>query len=272
MAERGGAGTKWTRDETVAALSLYCQIPFGQMRHENARVIDLAKRLGRTPASIAMKLGNLASFDPFHQARGVGGLPNASALDKEVWDEFYGKWDVLAAAYEAPEEIGWRGLGALAEATGSEVGEVSRGIPEDRDTTAPTEKISLATMRIGQQFFRSAVLSAYGGSCCVTGIAASELLRASHIVPWAERRESRLNPANGLCLNALHDAAFDRGLITIGEDWTLRVSGRVKGAMPQATYERFFLAFDGGPVRRPERWVPAGEYLEWHRGRVFRAA
>lgn len=90
-------------------------------------------------------------------------------------------------------------------------------------------------------------------------------------MPWAERKETRLDPANGLCLNALHDAAFDRGLITVGEDWTLRVSGRVREKMPREVWEGFFARFDGGEVRRPERWEPAGEYLEWHRGRLFLA-
>lgn len=221
------------------------------MRHENAQVIALAAALGRTPASVAMKLGNLASFDPFHKARGIGGLPNASALDKAVWIEFYGRWDALAEATPA----------ALVES----VAEEAAALPE-------TERVALTTIRRGQQFFRNAVLSAYGAECCVTGITEPALLRASHIVPWAERKETRLDPANGLCLNALHDAAFDRGLITVGGDWTLRVSGRVRETMPRETWREFFGRFDGAIVKRPERWEPAGEYLEWHRGRVFVAS
>lgn len=248
MADSGGAGKRWTRDETLAALSLYCQIPFGQMREGNARVIDLARQLMRTPASVGMKLANFASLDPFHAARGVGGLPNTSQLDREVWEEFYGRWEALADATPS----------ALVEA----VVEEDAAIPE-------TERAALVVLRRGQQFFRNAVLSAYGGECCVTGITHGALLRASHIVPWKERKETRLDPANGLCLNALHDAAFDRGLITVGEDWTLKVSGRVRGVRPQETWQGFFARFDGAIVKRPERWEPAGEYLEWHRGRVF---
>lgn len=41
------------------------------------------------------------------------------------------------------------------------------------------------------------------------------LLNASHIIPWSVDVQNRLNPRNGLCLNAILDRAFDRGLMTI---------------------------------------------------------
>lgn len=54
----------------------------------------------------------------------------------------------------------------------------------------------------------------------LTGISDTALLRASHIIPWkdcASDRE-RLDVHNGLLLSALWDAAFDRGLVTFGDD------------------------------------------------------
>ena len=66
-------------------------------------------------------------------------------------------------------------------------------------------------------FFRMSVLMSYGNACCITGLKNKELLVASHIKPWSVSniKTERTNPSNGLCLNAMHDKAFDRGLITI---------------------------------------------------------
>ena len=72
--------------------------------------------------------------------------------------------------------------------------------------------------RVGQRLFRDAVLTAYNARCCITGLAVYRLLVAGHIMPWREDPSQRLNPANGLCLSALHDRAFDIGLITIRPD------------------------------------------------------
>ena len=43
----------------------------------------------------------------------------------------------------------------------------------------------------------------------------------SHIKPWAEDKSNRLNPHNGICLNSIHDRAFDRGLITIDKGYKI---------------------------------------------------
>ena len=54
----------------------------------------------------------------------------------------------------------------------------------------------------------------------MTGIADPALLRASHIVPWAECDDDahRLDVHNGLLLSALWDAAFDSGKISFADD------------------------------------------------------
>ena len=67
---------RWTREETILAINLYCKIPFGKMHSRTSEVQELAKLINRTSASIALKLGNFASFDPALNARGVGGLAN----------------------------------------------------------------------------------------------------------------------------------------------------------------------------------------------------
>jgi len=67
-----------------------------------------------------------------------------------------------------------------------------------------------------------------------------ELLIASHIIPWARDDKNRMNPANGLCLNALHDKAFDKGLITITPDFVVRISDRFLGVLTKTKLEGFF--------------------------------
>lgn len=62
----------------------------------NPKVIEVAKLIGRTPSAVAMKLGNFGAFDPELKARGVIGLTNTSALDRQIWEEFSKDWDGLA--------------------------------------------------------------------------------------------------------------------------------------------------------------------------------
>jgi hypothetical protein len=83
-----------------------------------------------------------------------------------------------------------------------------------------TEAERLAVMRVGQEIFRKALMEYWNGTCPLTGITDPALLRASHIVPWAECESDalRLNVYNGLLLSSLWDAAFDAGLVTFTTD------------------------------------------------------
>jgi hypothetical protein len=84
-----------------------------------------------------------------------------------------------------------------------------------------TEAERMVIQRIGQDVFRDALMVYWGGRCPMTGITEPGLLRASHIVPWAECTDAqRLDVHNGLLLSALWDAAFDRGLVSFADDGT----------------------------------------------------
>lgn len=88
-----------------------------------------------------------------------------------------------------------------------------------------TEAERLVVQRVGQDIFRDALIDYWGGRCPMTGITEKPLLRASHIVPWADcGDEQRLDVHNGLLLSALWDAAFDRGLVSFADDGSLLVS------------------------------------------------
>jgi len=77
----------------------------------------------------------------------------------------------------------------------------------------------------------------------------------------------RMNPHNGLCLNALHDKAFDNGLVTITPEYRIRISERLKS--PHAFCGKHFLPLDGKKIRLPHRFPPARDFLEYHNKYIF---
>jgi len=256
MAAQGGK--RWTRSELLAVLTLYCQIPFGQMHTRNQHVQQLALQLDRTASAIALKLVNFASLDSAHRDRGVAGMSNVSRLDREVWDEYGHQWHLLAEhAFNRPDQNQ-----ELHPPT------TKKAVTFDA-TQECTEAWTTVSVRRRQSFFRNVVLAAYCNRCCITRIGAPALLRASHIVPWAESIENRVNPMNGLCLNALHDAAFDRGFITLDEDRRLVVGCGTAEAMPSDVFHHNFRRYEGHPIALPERYGPGEEFLAHHRNNVF---
>jgi HNH endonuclease len=108
-----------------------------------------------------------------------------------------------------------------------------------------TEAERLVVQRIGQDVFRDALMDYWGGRCPLTGITDPTLLRASHILPWADCTDAqRLDVYNGLLLSALWDAAFDCGLVSFDDDGTPRASPKLSDAA------RMALCFDAVPPLR----------------------
>lgn len=130
-----------------------------------------------------------------------------------------------------------------------------------------TEAERLVVQRVGQDLFRDGLLDLWEGRCAVTGLAVPELLRASHIKPWAdcETDAERLDVYNGLLLAPHLDAAFDRGFITVDDDGAIIVSATLD-AQARAT-----LRLDH-PLRVHDLTDGHRGYLSWHRERVFRKA
>lgn len=247
---------KWTANELLIAMNLYCRLPFGQFNHKQADIVRVANAIGRTPSALSMKLCNLASLDPAHQERGVSGLSNASKLDKEVWYAFQADWETKALESEA----------AIKEALGEETIESE---PEPRTDYTGRDVEGTSQQRRGQDFFRKAVLVSYNFKCCMTGNPVERLLTASHILPWAKSAKDRLNPANGLCLAKTQDAAFDAGLITVDEDLRIVLSKSLKDACSAQTLIENFKQYEGTPIILPSRFRPKDEFLEYHRESVF---
>ena len=128
-----------------------------------------------------------------------------------------------------------------------------------------TEAERLVVQRVGQHIFRRGLLEYWDGRCAITGLAEPELLRASHIKPWAacDTDAERLDIFNGLLLAPHLDAAFDAGFITVAKDGVVLVSNTLP---PDA---RSALGLDGQLTTRGlhrSHW----SYLELHQSKIFR--
>jgi len=105
----------------------------------------------------------------------------------------------------------------------------------------------------------------------LTGINVPRLLVASHIKPWRDFPNERLQPRNGLCLSSLHDAAFDGGFITVDEQLRLVLSKRLKDYFPQPALEQSFVQYEGKPITKPNKIAePEPALLEYHRQVIFK--
>ncbi len=267
QAGRMAAGKRWTRDELLVVLNLYHKLTFGQLHARHPAIVALAKRLGRGPSSVAMKLSNFASLDPALKLRGIRGLEGVSALDRQVWQEFH---EHLEEAVPASEE-GLRRLFGADESSEVEVLPKEGIRVRKRPPTGPTETPAQVKQRRGQEYFREAVLNNFGGRCGVTQLGIRELLVASHILPWGTHPQERLNLRNGLCLSRLHDAAFDQGLIAFDDHLRLLLSPQLKAALAEKAVADNFGAYAGQPLHLPADAVPPElRFLAEHRAKVFR--
>ncbi|MCB1205438.1 MAG: HNH endonuclease [Verrucomicrobiae bacterium] len=129
------------------------------------------------------------------------------------------------------------------------------------------EGLRLMKVRLNQKVFRSILLNLYRETCCVTGIDVPEINRASHIIPWTESRETRMDPRNGLLLSATYDAAFDRNLITLDEDYRIVVSRAISDHYSSEAVKLHFLGYQGKRIWIPPRYRPSQSYLEKHRAK-----
>jgi putative restriction endonuclease len=241
----------WTREELILAFNLYCRTPFGRIHKRNPEILQLASEIGRTPSAVSWKLANFARLDPTLSQRSIKGASHGSKEDIKIWNEFQSDWEQLAFESQA----------LASKLKDLHVEDKTLDFPEGKS------KEAWVRVRLNQSFFRTAVLAAYQTACCITGIDLPELLCASHIVPWSVDVRNRTNPQNGLCLNAIHDRAFDRGLITVTDDYTVRISRQLKKHGGSSI--RILTDFDGATIQLPSHFLPAPEFLQYHQQHIF---
>ena len=121
--------------------------------------------------------------------------------------------------------------------------------------------------RQNQYVFRRMILAIYDYRCCLTGIPVETVLRASHILPWAEDKAERMNPTNGLCLSATYDAAFDRHFISFDDDYRMVLAPALEKYVGNQAYEEAFVSLKGRQLVLPkmEQYAPSVRFLRQHR-------
>jgi putative restriction endonuclease len=247
----------WSREELILAFNLYLKLPFGKMHKHNPEIIKLAELLGRSPSSIGMRLGNFASVDPYHQQRGIGGLKGGMNQVKPIWEEFSNNQEELVFLSEQ----------ILAEKEKTTIENKYIDILDDINNLEGKTALRLVKTRVNQSVFRTMVLNNYCTKCCITGIEIPGFLIASHIVPWSINEKERLNPRNGICLNALHDKAFDQGLITITPNFEVKLSSKLLES--NISLLEYFIKYDKQKISIPTKFIPSEEFLEYHNNNIF---
>lgn len=253
------ARDNWGREQLIVALNLYWKIPYNKISgSSNTLIKEIALSINRTPAALAYKLMNFTSLDSEKQKIGNKGKSAASSSDKEIWNEYFGKWQKLALD----------SLAIFSNIKNKSINEILE-LEDDYEFVEGKEKVRLVKTRVNQNDFRQRILTSYNEKCCITGISFPSLLVASHIIPWSKNEQERLNPRNGICLNSIHDKAFDRGLITITSDYKVKLSDEVLKKQKEINIQKYFLEYEDKHIILPDRFSPSVEFLEYHQKNIF---
>jgi putative restriction endonuclease len=249
----------WTREELILVFNLYLKLPFGKMHTKTPEVIEMANLIDRSVNSIAIRLTNYAACDPYHQNRGVKGMVGGIKQCQPIWDEFFGNKELLIFESE----------NILAEKENVTIEIKYDKILYDLKYLKGETKLREVKTRVNQNVFRQIVIANYSGKCAITGIDLPELLFASHIIPWSKNEEERLNPENGICLSALYDKAFDKGLIAINENLRILISDKLKKKKNHDYYGKYFSTLENQILISPQRYFPKKEFLQYHLDEIF---
>lgn len=250
----------WTREQMILVLNLYMKLPFGKMDRRNPEVKHLAGVINRTANAVAIRLTNYASCDPILKARGVSGMVNGRKQCQPYWDEFVNDRERLI--FESEQILAQKEGTTIEQKFEQDIRDIPKGV------TGETRLRQVKT-RVNQNVFRQIVLANYDSKCALTGIDLSELLVASHIIPWSENEQERLNPENGICLSSLYDKAFDKGLISFADDKRVIFSARLKENIGKEYYAKYFEPVENVMLVTPRKYHINPTFLEWHRDCIF---
>jgi putative restriction endonuclease len=246
----------WTKGETMMAFALYKLLQTSEHDAKNDDVIRLARSLSRTPAAVALKIQNIAAHDPDGKHRG---LVHGSKYDESIWGDYFKNpdgflnkcLDVMSMRINGHPSESFESLDSEAQST-----------PVGRDL--PLE----ATQRYGQSALRNVLLKNYHARCCLTGIDIKELLVVSHIKPWSVSEPTeKVSASNALLLNAFHDRAFDKGLITINQQLKVVVWDELEHSKLN---DKWLYSYEGKRISVPEAGVPDREYVTYHNKNIFK--
>ncbi len=247
----------WTEKEMILALDLYFRLPFGRLNSSTPEVKELAVLIGRTNNSVALRLVNYAACDPYIINSGRKGMPAGKKTCMPYWERFA----------ENREELFYLAAIYRAEYSKQTIEKELHIMPKD---FVGKEREAVIKQRVNQKAFHDMIFANYENRCAITGINIPSLLIASHIVPWADNVKERLNPANGICLSALYDKAFDKGLIGIRpDDYSIILSKELMSYNKEDFFKKHFLEIENKNIILPIEHEPQKEFLDYHINNIF---
>ncbi len=209
--------------------------------------VRIIAALRRDPTSAITEIGCAALVDPIYFSSPV------------EYDRMYGPM-LSGDTRDADGARLWKSLTRAVSRSQAEHGVSSFALPGGRG--APT----LIRPRLGQSSFRTAVLSAYGRRCTITGERTFPVLEAAHIRPFADTEAHDVR--NGLLMRSDLHSLFDAGLVTVQSDFRVHVSSQIRERYENG---RDYYALEGRVIRLPtnEHERPLREYLDHHSSSIF---
>ena len=253
--------SNWNERQLTLALALYYRVPATKISGTNPMLKDASAYIGRSSSAIAFKLANFRAIDR-NAGEGPRGFSHGSRTDTEVMERFLdpdsGSVD-LEKLSDAVQSI----FGAVCSPVDkSHALEVILGVdilPEIRKT----EAVSIVKRRVGQGYFRNAVLANCGNTCLISHCRTPELLEAAHIVSWSAGEADRLTIGNGIALNPFFHEAYDKNFMGISPDGTVEFAESLKQRSTEF-WDNFLEPLEGIKIDLDTRTPINKEFLSLH--------
>jgi putative restriction endonuclease len=116
--------------------------------------------------------------------------------------------------------------------------------------------------------FRKAVLEIYDGRCAISGMRLEfgnnvTMIDACHIIPFADAQGDTIT--NGIALSPTLHRAFDRGLVSVSDDYRVLVHPRLTDHFPEVGIRQF--AHQELKLPSDSQFYPSPEKFAQHRQR-----
>ncbi|MCD1117812.1 HNH endonuclease [Chryseobacterium turcicum] len=125
-----------------------------------------------------------------------------------------------------------------------------------------TERLTTVKARVYQDVLKKHVSENYNHCCSLCENDQPELLVASHIVPWKSDESKRLDLDNCILLCNFHDKLFDKGFITLTDEYSVLISEKLSVNIAKQITNTTF--------QTPKFESPNSENLKLHREEIFR--
>ena len=132
-------------------------------------------------------------------------------------------------------------------------------LPDKKDTSYISVK---QKKREGQSIFRQKIMQLYKNKCCICEESNEFILEAAHITPYVNENSNHIK--NGILIRVDFHKLFDAGLITIKENYHIKLSPHLSST--------YYKIYDNKKISLPdnkEHW-PAKEALIGHGLNIFR--